>query len=239
MTYVADLTAREAEIIRLLKILSSQAGKFVVVGGYAVNALASHRFSVDCDLVIAEKDLKLFESILKKEGYKRRKTRKQLERIYGGKTREYIKLIGGRRVSVDLFVNSIVCRQTGGEWSYELIKPNSFESNVIGLSDSAVSLVPKRELLMATKIHSGRAADLRDLIMLSEEANWEVVAKFVACGEKEKVIKQLESAIETIGVKEFPSALRAGFGLRLDVMSFIRRTAEGLNIVKKLLAESF
>jgi len=55
MTYIADLTAREAEIIRLLKILSSQAGKFVVVGGYAVNALASHRFSVDCDLVIAEK----------------------------------------------------------------------------------------------------------------------------------------------------------------------------------------
>ncbi|NWG09388.1 MAG: hypothetical protein HXX80_03610, partial [Nitrososphaerales archaeon] len=153
MTHVADLTAREAEIIRVLKILSSQTGKFIVVGGYAVNALASHRFSVDCDFVISEKDLSLFENILRQEGYKRRKTRKQFERVYGGKTREYIKLIEGRRVSVDLFVNDMVCRQTSGAWSYELIRQNSLESNIIGLTDSAVSLVPKRELLVAMKIH--------------------------------------------------------------------------------------
>ncbi|MGQ9719546.1 MAG: hypothetical protein ACUVWK_06910 [Nitrososphaerales archaeon] len=47
MTHVVDLTAREAEIIRVLNILSSQTGRFIVVGGYAVNALASYSFSVD------------------------------------------------------------------------------------------------------------------------------------------------------------------------------------------------
>ena len=239
MTYLTDLNAREAEIIRTLKVLGSQAGKFIVVGGYAVNALDSHRFSVDCDLVVAQKDLRLFDRILKLEGYRRRRTRKQLQRIHRGKTVEYIKLIGGRRVSVDLFVNSMVCRQTGGAWSYELIRQNSIESNVTGLTDSALSLVPRRELLMAMKIHSGRPADLRDLTMLSEGAEWKAVARFAARGVKEKVIKQVASAIGTIGNSEFPSALRAEFGLRLDATALIKKAVQGLNTVKKRSFESF
>ncbi len=238
MAHLVDLTARETEIIRVLKLLCSQAGKFIVVGGYAVNALTSHRFSVDCDLVIAEKDLMLLDSILRREGY-RKTRRKEFQGIYGGKVQEYVKLIGGRRVSADLFVNGMVCRQTGGAWSYELIKQNSFESIVIGLTDSTASLVPKRELLIAMKMHSGRDADLRDIIMLSEGADWEAVAKFAACGVKEKVIKQIESAIETLSKKEFPSALRAEFGLRSDATPLIKRAKEGLNIVKNLLSENF
>lgn len=46
------------------------------------------------------------------------------ERIYGAKTAKYVKLIGGRRVSVDLSINSVVCRDAGGEWSYELLMEN-------------------------------------------------------------------------------------------------------------------
>jgi len=236
MSYVADLTAREVEIIRILNALGSLAGKFVVVGGYAVNAFTSHRFSVDCDLVIASKDLIRFEGVLKQEGYRRGKARKP--RLYGARTHEYVKLIGGRRVSADLFADSLVCRQTGGEWGYELVRQNSVEANVIGLTGSAVSLVPRRELLMAMKIHSGRASDLRDAIMLSEGADWRAVAEFAACGSKEKVIKQTASAIETINKKEFPSALRAEFALRSDVTPLIKKTAEGLGVVKKLLSEN-
>lgn len=56
MRYIANLTAREAEIIRVTKIFHPHTDKFIVIGGYAVNALALHRFSVDCDLVIAKKD---------------------------------------------------------------------------------------------------------------------------------------------------------------------------------------
>lgn len=239
MEYAADLTAREAEVIRVLKLLSTQMDRFIVVGGYAVNALAPHRFSVDCDLVIAEKNLMLFEGILRREGYRRRKTRKAFEKVSDGKAQEYIKLIGGRRVSVDLFVNSMVCRQTGGAWDYELIRRNSHKSNVIGLTDAAVSLIPKRELLIAMKIHSGRDADLRDVIMLSEGADWKAVVKFAAHGAKEKVIKQVTSAIETISKKEVPTALRAEFGFRSDVTPLIKKTAEGLIMVKKSLTENF
>lgn len=239
MSHAADLTAREAEIIRVLKFLSSQIGKFmVVVGGYAVNALTMHRFSVDCDLVIAEKDLMLFERILSQEGYEK-KRRREFQGVYGGKVNEYTKLIQGRRVSVDLFLNGMICRQTGGAWSYELIKENSVESNVVGLTDSTVSLVPKKELLMAMKLHSGRDADLRDIIMLSEGADWETVAKFAARGVKKKTIKQIEFAVETISSNKFPSALRAEFSLRSDVTPLIKKAKDGLNKVKNLLPENF
>jgi len=235
MAYVTDLTAREAEIIQVLNVLNSQTKEFVVIGGYAVNAFAPHRFSVDCDLVISEKNLTLFERILSKEGYGRRET-VQRGRIYGGKNYEYVKLIGGRRVTVDLFVDTMVCRQTGGAWSYELLKQNSLETNITGLTDSTVAYVPRRELLIAMKVHSARGADLRDVIMLSETAAWEAVAKFAAQGNIQKVIKQVETAMETICKKEFQSALKAEFGLRPDATPLIKRTTEGLNMVKKVLS---
>jgi len=206
-----------------------------VIGGYAVNAFASHRFSVDCDLVISEKGLTLFEHILSNEGYARRRTM-QRGRIHGGKIQEYVKLIGGRRVTVDLFVDTMVCRQTGGAWSHELLEQNSFETNITGLTGSAVARVPKRDLLIAMKIHSARGADLRDVIMLSETAAWETVAKFATCGAIQKVIKQVETATETICRKEFQSALKAEFALRSDVTPLANKTAEGLNIVKKVLS---
>ncbi|MBI2127149.1 MAG: hypothetical protein HYU02_07555 [Thaumarchaeota archaeon] len=238
MTQAADLTAREAEIIRIVRVLGLHLGRFVVVGGYAVNALAAHRFSVDCDIIIAKKDIGLFEIILREEGYKKVKATRKIKGFSGKQTKEYSKLIGNRRVSVDLFANSVTCRQTNGEWSYSLIRKNSIEANVVGLTESTVTFVPKRELLMAMKIHSGRDTDLRDVIMLSEGADWQVVAKFATCGVQKKVIEQLIALIETISKEEFPSALRAEFSLTTDVTPLIRRTTEGLQIVRKLLSAS-
>jgi hypothetical protein len=58
MSQKTDLTAREAEIIRILKVLGSQSENFALFGGYAINALTSHRFSVDCDIVTDPKGLK-------------------------------------------------------------------------------------------------------------------------------------------------------------------------------------
>ena len=61
-----DLTAREAEIIRILRELGQLRDRFVVIGGYAVSAHGPHRFSVDCDLVTkAVKVRKKFEGHVK------------------------------------------------------------------------------------------------------------------------------------------------------------------------------
>src|SRR3990172_244482 len=144
MSLATDLTAREAELIRIIKLLAAQKDRFVVIGGYAVNAITSHRFSVDCDLVTSRKNITAVETILRREGYRGQK--KQAEHAT---VEKFTKLIGGRRVSVDLFIDQLICRQTAGKWTYDLLRRNSFESDVVGLTDSARALVPRKELLIA------------------------------------------------------------------------------------------
>jgi len=139
-------------------------------------------------------------------------------------------------VSVDLSINRVVCRDTGGEWSYELLLRNSTEANVVGVTDSTTAFVPKKELLIAMKLHPARDTDVRDVVMLGEEADWNVVAGFADTGTRTKLAKQLDSVIEKLGDKEFPSSIKAEFGMRTDVTLLINGTLEHLKAVRKFLA---
>jgi hypothetical protein len=238
MSQEADLTAREAEVIRILRVLHSHSDKLVVIGGYAVSALAEHRFSVDCDIAISEKDLKSFEKVLTEEGYRKTKASKVNKGIHGARTAKYVKLIGGRKVLVDLSINSVVCRETEGEWTYDLLLKNSSDSNVIGVTDSTMAHVPKKELLIAMKLHPARDADLRDVVMLGEGGDWKAVVGFANTGTKSRLISQLDSAMKRIGSNDFPSSLKAEFGLRTDVTPLILETLDNLKSVKKLLLQN-
>ncbi len=225
-----DLTAREAEVIRILKALG---GSFVVIGGYAINALTSHRFSVDCDIVTDSKGMKEVGKILSKEGYTvLSRVRKQS--IYGVRMKKYIKRVDSRKVSVEVFPKVVSCRQTDGTWDFELVVANSSKLRVVGLTASTEALVPKKELLIAMKIHAGRDTDLRDVVMLSEGVDWSMIKEFTSCGDTAKVKRQLESAISTISKSEFASALKAEFGIRYDVSPIIKRTLDGLKKVKRI-----
>ncbi|HEX9845324.1 MAG TPA: hypothetical protein VGA92_02540 [Candidatus Nitrosotenuis sp.] len=231
MSQKEDLTAREAEVIRILKVLGAKSSDFVVIGGYAINALTSHRFSVDCDIVTDSKQMKEISKILADEGYKAL-SRVRKQSIYGVKMKKYVKPVGTRKVSVEVLPNEVSCRQTDGTWSFESIMQNSTKLRVVGLTDSAHALVPKKELLMAMKTHAGRDTDLRDVVMLSERADWKAVKEFASRGSIDKVKKQIESAIATISKQEFASALKAEFGLRQDVSPIIKRTLDGLEKLK-------
>lgn len=192
MSQASDLTAREAEIIRILKVLRSHSNRFVVIGGYAVSALSEHRFSVDCDVVIDEKERGSFEKVLIEEGYGKVKAKSLLKSIHGAKTAKYSKVIGGRTVSVDLYENSVLSRNTGGEWSYNQILGNSLETNVVGITGSVMARVPKKELLIAMKLHAARDTDLRDVVMLGEGADWNEVTDFANTGMRSRLKAQLE-----------------------------------------------
>lgn len=232
MSQAADLLAREAEIIRILKIMASQSGDFALFGGYAINALTSHRFSVDCDIVVNSRGMKELTAVLEKEGYK--VAREEKQRIHGIKMKKYVKPVGFSKVSVEIFPNEVSSRQTDGVWSFDLIMKNSTKLRSVGLTDSAEAMIPKRELLMAMKIHAGRETDLRDIAMLSERADWDKVKEFASCGDLNKVKKQIESAIEIIGTPKFVSSLKAEFGLRSNVAPIIGRTLDGLSKVRRL-----
>ena len=85
---------------------------FVVIGGYAVNAYALPRFSVDCDIVIKEKNNKLFKALA---GYTKVEAN---DTYYAGEFLRYEKKIKKNfAVSIDILIKDILDRQTNSIFS--------------------------------------------------------------------------------------------------------------------------
>jgi hypothetical protein len=227
-----DLESREEEIIRTLSTLPEG---FVVIGGYATSALSSHRFSVDCDIVISRKNAKEFRGVLKKEKYVMQKSAKGFDEAYGGSVEVYAKKIEAGKVSIDLFIDSLTSRSTKASWTYEYIKSNSTQATVSGARDSVNVAVPTKELLMSMKIHSRRDADIRDIVLLSESVDWSLVAKHVARGNTVILQKQLTNIISKIDQEGLGSSIRAAFELRRKIDPLISNCKKGLLTLKRSL----
>ena len=235
MSQSGYLTTRETEIIRILRVLSKATNGFVVVGGYAVNAHGQHRFSVDCDLATEWDNVPIIDATLLGEGYTL--ARNEVRPPIGVTIREYRKSVGGEAASVELFVNTVVSTTTRGIWTYGFIQENSVEAIVVGATDSTPARVVGRNLLVAMKLHAGRTEDIGDVVMLSEAVDWKAVARCAACGAKEKLIEQIESAIREISSAKFASDLKSSFAMRSDSTFLIKRANLGLRTLRTLVAE--
>lgn len=230
-----DLESREAEIIRTMSFLPKG---FIVIGGYAISALSIHRFSVDCDIVISEKDVDEFRDHLQKEGYRKQKSAKGFDKMYQSEVEIYVKSIGSTNVSVDLFINGVTSRKTRASWSYGYLKENSTDAIVSGARNSTGITVPTKELLMAMKIHSGRDVDMRDMVMLSEGIDWNVVAKHAARGEKGALVKQLTDVIGRMDGMQFIQSLRATFSLRRNIEPLVLSCRMNLSKLRAVIESS-
>ncbi|AIC16398.1 hypothetical protein [Nitrososphaera viennensis] len=220
------------EIIRILSSLPK--GFFVVIGEYAVSALSVHRFSVDCDLVISRKNAEKFSDLLKKEGYRKGKSAKGFDEAYQSEVDIYVKSItGGMRVSVDLFINGVTSRKTKASWSYEYVKDNSTETIVAGTRNSASVTVSTKELLIAMKMHSGRDVDMRDIVMLSDEVDWNAVLKHATRGAKSILVKQVTDMIGRMEEEQFIQSLRAAFGLKRNMEPLISDCRKNLSKLRE------
>lgn len=227
-----DLESREAEIINTISLLPKG---FIVIGGYAASALSAHRFSVDCDIVISKEDAKEFRNELRKQNYKKLKSAKGFDEAYGGAVEIYTKRTKTGTISVDLFINSITARKTMSTWGYEYVKDNSNEATISGVRNSANVSVPTKELLMAMKIHSGRDMDIRDIVMLSEDADWKSVTEHAARGEKNELVKHLTHIMSRMDEKQFGESLRAAFGLRKDMEPLITSCKKNLTKLRETI----
>src|SRR3989344_2911188 len=98
------LPLREKEIFETLRRMEKF--KFVIIGGYAVNAYTLPRFSIDCDIVIKDKEeLYKIEKILLKSEYK-----KAIEKNGFAK---YEKDLGNYfKVNIDVLIKEVFDRQT-------------------------------------------------------------------------------------------------------------------------------
>ena len=234
MSQSGYLISRETEIIRILRVLNEATDGFVVVGGYAVNALGQHRFSIDCGLATNRDNTPILDSTLLGEGYELR--RNEVRPPLGVTIREYRRTLGGEPVSIELFVDTVVSTRTRGTWTYGFIQDNSEEAIITGATDSTPSRVAHRNLLVAMKLHAGTTEDLGDVVMLSEKVDWKSVARYAACGSKEQLVEQIESGIGEMSSPKFASDLKSTFAMRSDPTFLIKGAILSLSTLRTLIA---
>jgi len=226
---------RENEILKTIRVFTDAGLDFVVVGGYAVSGLGRHRFSVDLDVVIDEKDLGAFAKILEEREFERHAERAGFDWVYGGRFVSYVKRIDGLPVTADLLVGSLVCRATRASWSYGYIKRHSMVAEVAGIELSARCRVPERELLIALKIHSGRRADLRDVVVLMEKVNVEKVIKHLRRGNLRRLRIQINRMLEMLRDPRLTDSLKGVFTIRRNVTDEIEKTRKALEKIREAI----
>lgn len=162
---------REKEIFHAIAELKDC--DFVIIGGYAVNAYALPRFSVDCDIVIKDEvELERIEKILLNHGYS--KEHSTAECAYSGSFLRFEKYLGDNiAVSMDVLIKSVTDRMTGAIFSADWVFENSKISVLRG--KTMISEIKARiiniDALLAMKIISCRPTDIRDVFMMLPNAN--------------------------------------------------------------------
>ena len=233
--FAMSFVERENEILKTLRAMVDAGHDFIVVGGYAVSSLARHRFSVDCDVVVSKQDLTLFRGLLEREGYERHIEKADLHEAYGGEFVSFRKEVAGLPVTVDMLVNSLVCRASGAAWSFDYIKRHSVEANIPGLDTMVTYRVPEKELLIAFKIHSGRRTDVRDIVMLVENADTERVLDHLRRGNIKSLEDQIAKMISALEDRNLIDSLKGVFTLTVDVERQIKGTRKFIDIIVERL----
>ena len=202
-----NLIERENEIFSILNKFSNKNLEFILVGGYAVSAY-KHRFSVDADIVIKEKDVEIFEETLKSEGFQKQQSR-ELEDIYASKFIRYEKK--EPLISIDLMINALASRTTNASFSFDLILKNSEIKKIIGIEKEAKVKLPNKELLIAMKLHSGRLTDFRDIAALAKSTDIEKIKQLIARGDTIPLKTNLINLSKTINDKKFIDSFKGVF----------------------------
>lgn len=202
-----SLPDRERELLVTLEAINDADLPSVLVGGWAITAF-NQRFSTDIDLVIPETAVEAYDSVLGEHGYDRTKV-DDTSGIYEGRFIQYSKDVGNP-VNVELLVNALRCRQTDGEWSYRYLDQHA-RPMTVGRTRTVETRIPERELLIAIKLHSGRATDARDVVAAASEADFDRVATHLDRGDQGALAGQLASISEQLADEAFDDAFKGEF----------------------------
>jgi len=169
------LQLREKGIFETLKAIKHYS--FVVIGGYAVNAYALPRFSIDCDIVIDEYlQLTDIEKKLAELDYK--KTKAMISTQFHGDFKRYEKAISsGINISIDVLYKQILDRQTNAKFDARWVFENSLLIPLKGktITESLKLRIINLDALIVMKLISCRGTDMRDVFMMAPKisnATW-------------------------------------------------------------------
>jgi len=218
---------RERACLELLRQIPQ---RYVLVGGYAVSAFEFPRFSVDLDLVIAEKDFEEIETILKEQGFSKAKEAGEFALTYKGRFVSFRRKVQTLPVTVDLLVDMLQCRQTDAAYSFRYLLRNSEKRVVVGFGAKASveARVADREMLMALKMNSLRPADRRDIIALcSGKVDTAKVAKHLNKAPEAAIRMNIENLLAFIENPKSRDSLKGVFVFSNGMLeSLLRRTKE-------------
>src|SRR3989344_6209997 len=208
-----QLQLREKEIFETLKKIKKS--KFVVIGGYAVNAYTLPRFSVDCDIVIKNrKELNKIERSLFKIGY-RKKNNYSDEIPYKGNFQRYEKgLENNFKVNIDILIEEILDRQTNAKFSAKWVFDNSDLRNLQGktINEQLRLRIINPDALFTMKLISCRQTDIRDIFLLVNSVkDKEWIKKEVL--QRYNLKDRLAKALSKINSKQFKDELQGVFGM--------------------------
>lgn len=199
---------RENRILDTLQEFINKGLEFIVVGGYAVSAY-KHRFSVDADIVIKKEDRAIFEEALSRIGFV--KTHElNLNHAYASQFISYT-LREDLPIAIDLLIDGIGSRTTDASFSFAQLREYSEATKIIGMKKEVVALIPRREILIILKLHSGRLTDFRDIVALSKNLDMELIRKFIWKGKMNIVKKNIQKVVSIVEDEEFIDSFKGVF----------------------------
>ncbi len=208
------LQVREKQIFETLKKL--QGFRFVIIGGYAVNAYTLPRFSVDCDIVIEDKvELNRIEKALLEFGYKKKSLPKTDNFArYEKRLAEYFV------VSFDVLIGAVFDRQTkvsvSADWVFKNSEIRSLKGKTI-VEELKVRII-NIDALFVMKMISCRSTDIRDIFMIAmyiKDKLW-IKAEISSRCDFDNRFRKVEQKITS---KQFRNGLQGVYGL-IDNQTF-------------------
>jgi hypothetical protein len=199
-----------------LELLGKLPKRFVLVGGYATSSFDFPRFSVDLDLVVPGKEVKKFKEVLENEGFRLIQDLGEFGDFYKGRMMRFQKKVNTLPISVDLFVDMVLARQTDVAYSFEYLWKNSEIRKVVGagVKDYVEARVANREMLIALKINSMRTADQRDIISLCNGSiDVTKVLNHLKRVDKEKILNHIDIMVTTLEKPESKDSIKGVFGI--------------------------
>lgn len=213
--------AREKEVFSALEALVQSKCEFSVVGGYAVNAYALPRFSVDCDIVASEDGARKIGQELLACGFHRVPALKHT--AYSNFVRLEKELVPGIIAAFDIFYEKVHDRQSGATFSAKWVLDHS---SLVSLPAKTFAGQQKvrvidADALFVMKFCCARATDIRDIFMMCDKVRgWEWVKAEIAS--RVDLASQHRKIMRKVSGSEFRKDLGGVYGY-VEPVAFEKR----------------
>ncbi|RLM50011.1 hypothetical protein [Halorubrum sp. Atlit-28R] len=203
-----SLPERQSELIDTHRAVQDAELPYVLVGGWAVSAFQT-RFTTDIDTVIPDTALDDYDTLLRDLGYEKQ-FEQDVSNEYDGRMVQYTKSVGANAVKFEALVDAMGCRQTEAEWSYRYLHEHS-TIEPLDVAEDLDGRIPEPALLFAMKLHSGRKADTRDLVVISVRADFNRIERHVHRGNPETLERQIEIVLDQLQQDGFKDSFKGVF----------------------------